>query len=199
MTDSFVANPQPTVAEFLPAPPQPAAQTFAQTHQENSEGFSVKPFTFFNLGSASLSQPAPKQSLIAAPQQPVAPAVFSFSKPQQPQLQPQHQLQLKPQPQQFTEIPQEQFSGPRALFPQIPVVRPTTQELVHQQPPVQPVALPQQQQQQPQQQQQRVPEPVMEMSGPRDNAGADMFSFPRARDPAPRLVTPGSVLFPNSS
>ena len=188
-----MASPQPTVAEFLPAPPQPAAQTLSQTHQENSEGFSVKPFTFFNLGSASLSQPAPKQSLIATPQQPVAPAIFSFSKPQQPQLQPQHQLQLKPQPQQFTEITQEQFSGPRALFPQIPAIRPTTQEFVHQQPPVQPVALPQQQQQQ------RVPEPVMEMSGLRDNAGADMFSFPRARDPAPRLVTPGSVLFPNSS
>ena len=196
MTDSFVAKPQPTVAEFLPAPPQPAAQTFAQTHQENSEGFSVKPFTFFNLGSASLSQPAPKQSLIATPQQPVAPAIFSFSKPQLPQLQPQHQLQLKPQPQQFTEIPQEQFSGPRALFPQIQAVRPTTQEFVHQQPPVQPVALPQQQQQQ---QQQRVPEPVMVVSGLRANAGADMFPFPRARDPAPRLVTPGSVLFPNSS
>ena len=187
-----MAKPQPTVAEFLPAPPQPAAQTFAQTHQKNSEGFSVKPFTFFNLGSASLSQPAPKKPLIAAPQQPVAPAIFSFSSPQLPQQQPQQPLQLKPQPQQFTELPPEQFSGPRALFPQIPAIRPTTQEFV----PQQQVALPQQQQHQPQQ---RVPEPVMEMSGSRDNVGADMFSFPRARDPAPRLVTPGSVLFPNSS
>lgn len=33
----------------------------------------------------------------------------------------------------------------------------------------------------------------MEVSRSRDNVGADMFSFPRARDPAPRPVTPGRV------
>ena len=178
--------PQPALSEseFSPAPPQPAAQTLAQTHKDNSQGFSVKPFTFFNLGSASLSQPPPKQPLITAPQQPVAPSIISFSPPQQPQQQPQ--LQPQPQPQQFTLLPQQQFSMPRATFPQQPALLPTTQEFIQE------VSLPQPQQQQ-------VPDAVMEVSRSRDNVGADMFSFPRARDPAPRPVTPGSVLFPNSS
>ena len=180
--------PQPALSEFSPAPPQPAAQTLAQTHKDNSQGFSVTPFTFFNLGSASLSQPPPKQPLIATPQQPVAPSIVSFSPPQQPQQQPQPQ----PQPQQFTLLPQQQFSMPRATFPQQPALLPTTQEFIPRQHPANEVSLPQLQQQQ-------VPEPVMEVSRSRDNVGADMFSFPRARDPAPRPVTPGSVLFPNSS
>ena len=183
-----MAEPAVSDSQLFPAPPQPAAQPLAQTHRENSQGFSVKPFTFFNLGSASLSHPAPKQPLIAAPPQPVAPAIFSFSPPQQPQQQPQ----LKLQPQQFTLLPQQQFSAPRAVFPQDPALI-TTQEFIPQQHPANDVAPP------PLQQEPRVPEPVMEVSRSRDNVGADMFSFPRARDPAPRPVTPGSVLFPNSS
>ena len=190
-----MAEPAPALssAEFLPAPPQPAAHTFAQTHQKNSEGFSVKPFTFFNLGSASLSQPLPNK-LIAAPQQKDAPPkILSFSQPKQsqetpPQQQPQP-LQSQPQPLQFTEIPQQQFSVP--LFSQQqPALRPTAQEFIipqQQQQPAQPVSLAQ------------VPDVMMEMSRSRDNVGNDMFSFPRARDPAPRPVTPGSVLFQNSS
>lgn len=181
-------------SEFSPAPPQPAAQTLAQTHRDNSQGFSVKPFTFFNLGSASLSQPPPKQPLIAAPQQPVAPSILSFSPPQQPQQQPRQQPQLQPQPQQFTLLPQQQFSMPRATFPQQSTLMPTTQEFIPQQHPANEVSLPQ-----PQQQPVPIPAPVMEVSRSRDNVGADMFSFPQARDPAPRPVTPGSVLFPNSS
>ena len=178
----------PPAPEFLPGPPQPAAQTFSQRHRENSEGFSVKPFTFFNLGSASLS-PRP-QPRVPAPQQPSAPVALPFSPPQQqPHQQPQQQPKQQPQPQQFSVMPPQQFSRPLAVFPQLPVPVPTTPNMI----PQRPVALPQQPQPR--------PEPV-DMSGSSDNLGSDTGSFPPARDPAPRgrpPVTPGSVLFPNRS